>query len=1301
MNWLPKKGGNLLCLPILCLIIASTLHAEPTWVPQGNVSGTWTIDGSPYLIYEGPITIQNSLVIDAGVSVFVLDTFSIRVNGVLTVNGTATDSVFFGVPDTSAQNVHWRGIRFQEASGSLSYAVFEGGAAYGQANERYGGAIACSLSTVNIHNCTFRNNSAQLSGGAIYAHDVSFIHAEDCLITDNFSEFDGGGIMIRAASELELIRCTVRNNYTPFKGGGIGCEDHSILNIEHCTIDSNFSGVRGGGLWIECQEQSFISGSILRSNQARYGAGFFAQLPTLHINGCLLLDNEAFARGGAGYASSCRLNIANSVIAGSYPHGLYLESNQSTTVNYNCFIDNDAADIEGSVNSNFGVIDAVNFLNIPCDSLSNIFVDPGFVDQAAGDYHLTDDSPCICGGRYGGLDSDFAGRLRPSPPGSPPDIGIFESELHLPYTFLCGSLRGTIEADTYLVGCDIDIEENESLLIEPGSCLRFLGPYSINVEGQLFAPGTASDTIRFVRHMPFDSMKWRGVRFDHGAGQLDFCELSNSGLASGNTSEVNATVWDNQGDVGIAHCYFHDNHTTQVTCLSANITVQNCLFENNSSFPSFYGFGANGSAIENCTFINDLRYIQNVVWNSSGIVSMRECEFSGQQGIYGIGIRIYGDSEVHLTNCDFIGKYNWDGLVLITGQSAAYLDRCSFTAFDSYSSARALYCRDESEVTLVECHIHDMQNSVQCYDHTVLNCINSVIENNKYSAVIAQNQAEVNMTSSIFSGNTGSAGGALIFYHQSGGQFTNCQFLDNSATNWGGAISMIDTTSCHFNKCLWSGNFIEGNGVGGAVSITGGEHTFERCRFFDNHALVGGALSVKFSDTRVTNCTFSQNAGTHGAGIALDRTYAEIKNTIVAYSFGQGLYFYGNAHSSDVRYNDFFGNSGGDVRFNYENPEYAPDSIFIMTAVNIHGDPCDRYHNISVNPSFADTAAGDLRLTNLSHCINAGDPASQFDPDNSICDQGYDPYVQPTYQLQPFSLLSPADSTTVSEESTEFTWQHCIDPNTTDHVPNYFLQIAYDAEYDDIFAENLLPDSFIVLDLPDDTVFFWHVMAIGDAEQVRWSTEEWSLRTSYPDPPSPPELVSPQNGDTLERDMLSEFCWTRSIDPDIEDTVSYRLRLSDGDTLITIDGIDDTCTTLIVNNYGLNDSLEIQWWIEAVSQHPDTAVASFTHWSFWIEAPAALQLPEFNIPSVVALYPNYPNPFNAETLIKYDIPKASHVRLRVLNILGQEVSALVNAQQAAGRYSIHWSATDLPSGVYFLWLEAEQEIQLQKAFLLR
>jgi len=80
---------------------------------------------------------------------------------------------------------------------------------------------------------------------------------------------------------------------------------------------------------------------------------------------------------------------------------------------------------------------------------------------------------------------------------------------------------------------------------------------------------------------------------------------------------------------------------------------------------------------------------------------------------------------------------------------------------------------------------------------------------------------------------------------------------------------------------------------------------------------------------------------------------------------------------------------------------------------------------------------------------------------------------------------------------------------------------------------------------------------------------------------------------------------------------------------------------------------------------------------------------------------NYPNPFNPATNIKYQIPKSAHVELIVYDVLGAEVSVLINEFKNAGSYEINFDASGLASGLYFYKLETEGFTDTKKMLLVK
>ncbi len=110
--------------------------------------------------------------------------------------------------------------------------------------------------------------------------------------------------------------------------------------------------------------------------------------------------------------------------------------------------------------------------------------------------------------------------------------------------------------------------------------------------------------------------------------------------------------------------------------------------------------------------------------------------------------------------------------------------------------------------------------------------------------------------------------------------------------------------------------------------------------------------------------------------------------------------------------------------------------------------------------------------------------------------------------------------------------------------------------------------------------------------------------------------------------------------------------------------------------------------------------------TFWIDdvayGPAADVREEgAGIPKNFSLHQNYPNPFNPTTKIRYELPNASRVTLKVYNLIGQEVAALVDGERVAGVYAAELNAASLSSGTYFYRLQAGEFSQVKKLTVLK
>ena len=88
-------------------------------------------------------------------------------------------------------------------------------------------------------------------------------------------------------------------------------------------------------------------------------------------------------------------------------------------------------------------------------------------------------------------------------------------------------------------------------------------------------------------------------------------------------------------------------------------------------------------------------------------------------------------------------------------------------------------------------------------------------------------------------------------------------------------------------------------------------------------------------------------------------------------------------------------------------------------------------------------------------------------------------------------------------------------------------------------------------------------------------------------------------------------------------------------------------------------------------------------------------------PQEFSLSQNFPNPFNPETVIRYQLPKNSYVTLKVYTLLGKEITTLVSKELPAGSYSTEWNASSMPSGIYFYRLQAGNFVETKKLIVLK
>lgn len=135
------------------------------------------------------------------------------------------------------------------------------------------------------------------------------------------------------------------------------------------------------------------------------------------------------------------------------------------------------------------------------------------------------------------------------------------------------------------------------------------------------------------------------------------------------------------------------------------------------------------------------------------------------------------------------------------------------------------------------------------------------------------------------------------------------------------------------------------------------------------------------------------------------------------------------------------------------------------------------------------------------------------------------------------------------------------------------------------------------------------------------------------------------------------------------------------------------------NNYwGTNiaDSVEAH-----IVHQPDNDSGFVDYLPLWV--PTGIQQVNSNIPGNFTLYEAYPNPFNPETNIKFDIPlgTSSDVSLIIYDALGRTVDVVVNEKLSPGSYIVQWNASKYSSGIYFYRLQHNGSSAVKKLVLVK
>ncbi|MGE5401347.1 MAG: two-component regulator propeller domain-containing protein [Ignavibacteriales bacterium] len=273
-------------------------------------------------------------------------------------------------------------------------------------------------------------------------------------------------------------------------------------------------------------------------------------------------------------------------------------------------------------------------------------------------------------------------------------------------------------------------------------------------------------------------------------------------------------------------------------------------------------------------------------------------------------------------------------------------------------------------------------------------------------------------------------------------------------------------------------------------------------------------------------------------------------------------------------------------------------------------------------------------------------------------------------------LISVKNNSKDQPVNLSLTWENVISAET------YHFQLAKDS----LFMKIVVDDSMItslsrsITGLPEGIIYYWRVRAKNIAGTSLWS-EIWDFTTLLNAP------------DSLKAKLLSksklQLSWADlSAGEDgfiIERKLSENFLILDTVKANVTSYIDSTADQLVTYQYRIKSYTQF-----AVSAYSNIASIKITGVN-----------DQKRIPTVYSLSQNYPNPFNPVTTIRYSLPKPSFVQLKITDLLGREVLALVGKDQSAGEYNVQLDASSLPSGIYIYTIVAGQFRDSKKLLLIK
>lgn len=278
------------------------------------------------------------------------------------------------------------------------------------------------------------------------------------------------------------------------------------------------------------------------------------------------------------------------------------------------------------------------------------------------------------------------------------------------------------------------------------------------------------------------------------------------------------------------------------------------------------------------------------------------------------------------------------------------------------------------------------------------------------------------------------------------------------------------------------------------------------------------------------------------------------------------------------------------------------------------------------------------------------------------------------------TIVSPTDGTRNLSGNTNLVW-HSVSGAT-----KYRLQISTDTDFTSgiiLDQQNITDTAFTFAITQMGVKLYWRVRAENDNTQSSYSTTTYFTT----------RLATPTNLVViLDQSNMPELTW---IDNSNNEN-GFKVERKNG--VINSTNPYSEIANVTTANYSDPTALPNSTYTYRVYAYNNDAESGYSA-AAQISIPTSVE--DEAIPTKYVLYQNHPNPFNPTTVIRFAIPEASHVKLEVLNLLGETIAELKNEYLSPGYYETHFNANNLPSGIYIYRLVTDKYRAIKKMMFVK